>query len=217
MTDADRIAELEAQLKDSQMAADLNGDMVEAARKHIAGKDASIAELEERVAELEAQLQAARGLASTYQSELHRCRTAENHAAAELDRIRAEHGISRDVSVEDAVLAERKHHARELTQLAIESVQRSLTLARLEAEVVASRDLVQRAEARAAELEGLVRAYREACDATELARQSLDVHRHNRFPRLPEKAIVGAASDASAAEDASRAALFAAVPENTNG
>ena len=39
------------------------------------------------------------------QDELYRCRTAENHAAVELDIIRQELGISQDIRVFDIVLS----------------------------------------------------------------------------------------------------------------
>lgn len=79
-------------------------------------------------------------------------------------------------------------YARELTALACESVERDKTLAKLEAEVIASRDIVVKAVARAEELERLVRAYQEAFNASDGITESM-------------------------AAKAKRVALFAAVAE----
>lgn len=53
-------------------------------------------------------------------------------------------------------------YRRELVQLACESVRRDLALAKLEAEVIASREIVWKAVTRAEELEGLILEYRKA-------------------------------------------------------
>src|SRR5690606_7682777 len=79
-------------------------------------------------------------------------------------------------------------YRRELVQLACESVKRDLALAKLEAEVIASRDIVRKAVTRAEELERLVREYQEAFNASDGITESM-------------------------AAKAKRVALFAAVPE----
>lgn len=52
-------------------------------------------------------------------------------------------------------------YRRELVQLACESVKRDLALAKLEAEVIASREIVRKAVERAEELERLMHVYRD--------------------------------------------------------